>query len=285
VLGQILDYQRALGELDCDSLAVRLHNDHQAWITENTDLIESALQDRDFLLVLSCDRVHPRLLHYLQHLAGQMDPLIAPDFAALSLALFTGDDFHVLVPHVELQTTAERSSKIRIVVEDTNGARLAARMEQTDSQNDDLSASRSSLEFSELRETIQKTCGDSALRTADDLFNTARSLGADIVLAQASASVRVRSKSKGRHSTLFVITRKGTFYVGWLDRWSENAGVPEDLSTKYLAGLTSILGRSPLVIGTGGTNAVPLSVVGQKIVELKTILAETVPKLRGDAAR
>jgi len=234
--------------------------------------------------VLSCDRVSPRLLDYLKHLAEQMDLLASADFAALSLALFTGDNFNILVPHVELQTTAERSSKIRVVVEDTGGVRLTARTAKIDSQNDDAGTSRSNLQLDELRDAIREAGGDFALQVADGLFSIARRLGAEVVLAQASASVRVLNTSRGRHSTLFVVTRKATLYVGWLGRWRENAGEAEDLSTTYLEQLTSILGRSPLVIGTGGTNAVPLSVVGQKMVEVEAVLAEIVPKLRNDVA-
>ena len=167
VLGQILDYRVALRDIEPNSMASLLHDEQQAWVTANRDLMRDALRNGKFLLVVCGDRIRPRLLKYLRDLGEQMDPMFAADFAVLSLALYSDGTTHLLIPHVVVRTEVKRWLKIDLTLRDQSGAEVAVHGGTVDRQPTIVKQDpppRTQIELEQLRSAILETAGAGALR-------------------------------------------------------------------------------------------------------------------------
>ena len=263
VLGQILDYAKVLRETDFSRLCDLLSEEHRSWLDGNDDLIAHSLRHADFLLLICGDRIQPRVVEYVKHLKEQLDPLVAVDVALMSIAIFSDGTHHILVPYVVGLITAERGITIKVVLQGPSGEVLPATI-GVDEENFEKKRGRDRIEIDALLDSIRSRGGDAAASVAQRLFNYATELGAEVIPMGASASVRVRDLKTGRRSTLFVVTRKAGFVLGWLDRWTLNSGVSPEVADAYQRRLTEILGTSPLGRGVGSPG-VPLTEVGEHI--------------------
>lgn len=201
----------------------------------------------------------------------------------MSVAIFSNGTDHVLVPHVVgAMVKAQRPLTIRLVVTNEAGAELpaSATLLETDAQPKSVVA-REKIEITELLDEIGKISKD-ARQTAESLLNSAPELGAEVSLRAAAASVRVQNLSTGRPCTLFVVTRRATFYISFLRRWQENAGVGPDVAREYEEALTTILGRSPHMVkgDTAGTKAMSLLEVGLHFDEVIPVVRRVANLLR-----
>lgn len=292
VLGQLLDYSRVLRSIDADRLSELLPN-HGPWIDANEDLIRPALRDGNFLLLVCGDEIQRRLIDYLDHLKDQFDPLLAAELALMSVAIFSNGAEHVLVPHVVgAMVKAQRPLTIRLVVTNGVGAELPASATVETGVPPKSGVAREKIEITELLDEIGKISNE-ARQIAESLLNSAPELGAEISLRAAAASVRVQNLSTGRPCTLFVVTRRATFYIGFLRRWQENAGVGSEIAREYEEALTAILGRSPRMAkgDPAGTKAMSLLEIGRHFDEViavvrrvATVLRETRPESANGAA-
>jgi hypothetical protein len=278
VLGQILDYKKALNESDVERLSELLPN-QGVWLETNEDLVNQALQNADFLLLVCGDRIQSRLVGYVEHLKEQLDPLISADIALMSLAIFTDGTHYIFVPYVVSLVTAERGITIKVVVQDARGEGLAASTTVIEETEQEV-VRRQRIEVEDLLSSIREVGGEAAALAAQELLDYARELGAQVRRRGASVSVRVRDTTTGKRSTVFVLTKKATFYIGWLDSWVRNAGVNPEVAKAYREQLTEILGRSPIVVGTGGTYAIPLTDIGKHLDAVKTVIQAAIQALR-----
>jgi hypothetical protein len=284
VLGQVLDYARTLRQLSLEELSDRVPDEQRAWLEANEDLLVAALRTGDFLLLVCGDRIRPRLIDYLDFLKEQLDPLVAVEVALVSVAIFSGGGTHVLVPYVAAALiTAERPLTVKVVVKDSTGGDVPAQVAVGEEPG--VTTRRERIEEKELLDAIRQLSGDGAVEIALALFHCARESGAEVLPAAASASVRIRNPSTRKFATMFVVTRKATFYVGWLTHWAKVAGISSDVAARYQEQLTKILGRSPLAVGTGGTNAVPLEMVGKHIEAVSREIALAASALLGKRPR
>jgi hypothetical protein len=265
VLGQILDYSRALRSIDPNRLSELLPQDKSPWVDANEDLISPALKEADFLLVVCGDEIQRRLIEYLDHLKDQLDPLIAADLALVSVAIFSNGTDHLLIPHVVgAMVKSERPLTIRVMVTDTTGAPVAASVSSETRHVPEPDKGREKIELTELLDDVRKA-GDEAREIAESLFQFATKHGAVISLRAAAASVRVWNLTTDKPCTVFVVTRRATFYTGFVGRWEANAGVGPEVAREYEATLTNILDRSPRMAkgDHAGNKAVPLVEIGR----------------------
>jgi hypothetical protein len=276
VLGQVLDYAKALRETDLERLSGSLLDEHRTWLDANDDLVKQALRDANFLLLICGDRIQPRLIEYVKHLKEQLDPLISADIALMSLAIFSNGIHHIFIPYVVALITAEQGTTIRVVVQNAEGDQLPTKVSVEEGTSSKKSR-RDRIEMEALMKEIRKTGGDQSLAVAQTLIDYARKLGAEIKPGEASVSVRVKDPNTGSRSTVFVVTKNATFYVGWLDRWTANAGVSQEVAENYKQRLKQILGQDPTMIAIGGSSAPPLAEVGK---HLEPILAEIATAIR-----
>ena len=102
--------------------------------------------------------------------------------------------------------------------------------------------------------------GSSARAVAETLLQGASRIGAKVEFGDASAKARIYNSSTRRPATLFVVTRRGTFYVRSFSRWLGAAAVGPELSERYLHELTNIIGKSPMMASgdAGGRRAMKL---------------------------
>lgn len=275
VLGQLLDYAKVLRGTDFERFSELLPDDCRAWLDANDYLVSRALRDADFLLLVCGDRIQPRLIDYVKHLKEQLDPLISADVALMSIAIFSDGSQHVLIPYVVALVTAEKGITIKVVVQGAAGKTQVSMLEESP---DDKRRQR--IEVEALLNAILKVGGEEAVSVAKKLFAYAQELGAEIRPAGASVSVRVRAPATDRRCTLFVVTRKATFYIGWLDSWATYADISPEVASAYRKRLTEIFGRSPVEAGTGGTYAIPLASVGAHLDEVLNEIRIAINALR-----
>lgn len=282
VLGQILDYSRALRGIDPDDLAERLADDKGPWVDANDDLIRPALRDANFLLVVCGDAIQPRLIEYLDHLKGLLDPLVETELALVSIAIFSNGTEHLLVPHVVgAMVRAERSTAIKVIVTDAMRVPVAASVTVESGPPLEPKAGRETMERDELLAEIG-LAGNEAREAAEWLFEIAERDGAEVSLRAAAASVRVRNVATGKPCTLFVVTRRATFYTGFVKRWEANAGVGPEIAREYEDTLAKILGRNPHMASgdLGGVRAIPLATVGAHRDEISAAISRVIAVLR-----
>jgi hypothetical protein len=85
---------------------------------------------------------------------------------------------------------------------------------------------------------------------------------------------------------LFVVTRRGTFYVRSFSRWLDAAAVGPELSAGYVQKLTDIIGKSPLMASgdAAGRRALKLEVLKDKEAQILGVVEEVIPILRDSPA-
>jgi hypothetical protein len=142
VLSQALDYALKLRDLRPEDIAEVLpKGEVQEWFAANEDHARRALRDGDFLLVVCGDRIHPKVVEYLDFLNEQLDPLTSVDVALLSLAIYGDGSHHVLVPHVVAALEVSERKTLRVVVETPAGASVQSRV-SLDVEPEDSKGSR-----------------------------------------------------------------------------------------------------------------------------------------------
>ena len=122
---------------------------------------------------------------------------------------------------------------------------------------------------------IRESGGEDAVKVARALFEGTRELDAEVIPCGASASVRLKDPNTGNRLTLFVVTKKATFYIYWLDRWAGNANVSMDVAETYEGSLAEVLGRS-----VKGDPGVPLADVGKHLDRVRYAIRIAVNELR-----
>ena len=213
-------------------------------------------------------------MDYVSYLEKQLDPLLAADIALLSMAIFSDGIRHILIPHVVAIVTSERDLTLRVVVQGPSGEHVPASV-TLDEGTGPIGGRRVKIELDALLKKIGQSGGENAVEVARALFDGAREFGADVIPCAASASVRVKDPNSGNRSTLFVVTKKATFYVNWLDRWTENANVSPEVAETYEGCLAKIIGKSPR-----GEPGVPLADMGKHINQVRDAIRTAVNELR-----
>lgn len=282
VLSQLMDYARQLRAMQPEALREEA-GDLEAWFDGNEDLIAPCLRRGSFLLVIAGDTIRPRLLSYLNHLKEIINPTLDVKLALVAMAVYSDGVEHVLVPHVVgAMTLAERPLTVNVTVKSQDQKPLEADVEALSVPAMNEAEGRAAVDLEALLHGIESR-RPADRKVAEELFDLARGLGADIVARTASASVRVLNQSSGRPCTLFVVTINGTFYIGFTSRWEENAHVEATLAEAYDRELTAVLGRSPRMKSgdMAGREAVPLSLVEQHQSRIAEIVRRTAEILRG----
>ena len=129
---------------------------------------------------------------------------------------------------------------------------------------------------------IRQSCGATAERTADHLVSLAPELNAETVYGSSAVSIRISAlgRSESGRLTLFVVSKAGTFYVNWLDRWT-NAGAPAELATEYEQKLKDILQvKTVWYHPTAYQQAVPLDLLAPRLNEVTRIVTAAADQLR-----
>lgn len=288
ILGQILDYAQIIQDADTDLLLPQLDKAHSGWLAEeNETLVTQALQSGDFLLVICGDRIQARLGVYAEYLKKMFGPMVAVDIALMSLAIFSDGAQHILVPHVLALYTSEQGTTIKVVVENADGQPIGKRAPKIIEETTAKKRRGEALETEALMEEIKKATGvdgDKAASVAKLLFDYAKEHGAEVLPTASGASVRVKDKNSNKRSTLFVVTKLGTFYVGWLDRWVTVAHVSPEIPNSYRQRLTEIFGRSPEAWAqSGGRGVIPLLDVERKLEEFLNEVGRAIKALRHES--
>jgi hypothetical protein len=132
---------------------------------------------------------------------------------------------------------------VKVEVTGQHSGPEAARI-STEWQAAKSSTGRSVIQKSELLEQVEQH-GAVARSVAEALLEGAAKIGADVEFGDASGKARIYNSSTRRPATLFVVTRRGTFYVRSFNRWLQAAAVGPELAAGYVQKLTEIIGKNP----------------------------------------
>lgn len=281
VLSQVLDYAVKLRNLGSEQIGEALpHGEVQEWFAANEDQVRRALRDGDFLLVVCGDRIHQKVVDYLDFLKDQLDPLTSLDVALLSLAIYGDGTQQVLIPYVVSALQVDERRTLRVVVEDAAGAAMPARVSLEVEPQDVKGYRREALDMEEILQAIGTKTGPAGVDLARKLFDRARSLGMRLEERGASVSARFRRPGSKRDCTIFAVTQVGTFYIGWLSGWAK-AGAPASIAAEYEATLVQLFGPKILVhnCGTGGTSAPALASVANHLPEVEAAIDRAIAGL------
>ena len=130
VLAQVLDYSLNLEEkIDVDALVEILPKQHNDWLEENRDRIESTLHLGDYLLLICGDRIQERLIRLVDRFVKRADanPLKLTELCLVSMAIYSDGTTHLLIPNlVSAVIGAQRTLTIRVEVRDSAGGVVEA---------------------------------------------------------------------------------------------------------------------------------------------------------------
>jgi hypothetical protein len=279
VLGQIIDYSKKLHELNFDDFVELVPNAIAEWCEANRLAIGRALAEHRMLLLICSDQVRESLIEYARHLSDEF-PLRQMELALMSLNIYSDGERHLFVPNVAgVMTLPERTLVIKVEVTGRGSQPEDARI-TTEWQTPEPGG-RSVIQESELLDQIGLQ-GSPERAVAETLLQGAASLGARVEFGDASARARVYNSSTRKPATLFVVTRRGTFYVRSFSRWLQAAAIGPELSAEYLRELTTIIGKSPLMeSGDGaGRRAIKLADVAGKEKRILAVVERLIPTLR-----
>lgn len=198
----------------------------------------------------------------------------------MSLNIYSDGERHLFVPNVAgVMTLPERTLVIKVEVTGRGSQPEDARI-TTEWQTPEPGG-RSVIQESELLDQIGLQ-GSPERGVAETLLQGAASLGARVEFGDASARARVYNSSTRRPATLFVVTRRGTFYVRSFSRWLQAAAVGPELSAEYLRELTTIIGKSPLMESgdSAGKRAIKLADLAGKESRILAVVERLIPTLR-----
>jgi hypothetical protein len=280
VLGQIIDYSRRLHELTFDDFADLVPSAISEWCEANRVVIGRALREHRMLLLICSDQVRESLIEYARYLSDVF-PLRQMELALMSLNIYSDGNSHLFVPNVAgMMALPERTLVVRVEVTGEGVLPENARI-STEWRAEKIDSGRSRIEKGELLDQIGPP-GSLEREVAESLVHGASSLGADIEFGDASAKARIYNSSTRRPATLFVVTRRGTFYVRSFSRWLQAADVKPELSQHYLEELTAIIGKSPLMASgdAAGKRAINLRELKGKEHRVLEVVGKLVPVLR-----
>jgi hypothetical protein len=186
--------------------------------------------------------VRESLIEYARYL-NDVFPLRQLELALMSLSIYSDGERHLFVPNVVgTMPLPERTLVVKVEVTGRNAepadARISAEWQMP------KTGGRGAIQMSELLDEIG-LAGSAARAVAEALLQGAEKIGAEVEFGDASATVRIYNSSTRRPATLFVVTRRGTFYVRPSSRWLKAAAVEPEVSAGYVERLTNIIGKSP----------------------------------------
>ena len=206
------------------------------------------------------------------------------ELALMSLNIYSDGQRHLFVPNVVgTMPLPQRTLVVKVEVAGPNGQPADARV--TTEWQQPKAGGRGLIQESELLDQIGQP-GSVARSVAETLLQGARDAGADVEFGDASAKARIYNTSTRHPATLFVVTRRRTFYVRSFSRWLEAAAVGPELSAGYLQKLTEVIGKSPLMLpgDAGGRRALKLEALHGMEQQILDVVYEVVPILRDSPA-
>jgi hypothetical protein len=284
VLGQIVDYSKSLHELDFDDFVELVPEGVSDWCEAHRVAISRALAERRMLLLICSDQVRESLIEYARFL-NDVFPLQQMELALVSLNIYSDGERHLFVPNVAgIMPLPKRTLVVKVEVTGQNSEPVNARI-SADWQMPKTDGGRRVIQESELFDQIERQ-GAVARAVAETLLRGAEKIGAEVEFGDASAKARIYNSSTRRPATLFVVTRRGTFYVRSFSRWLEAAAVGPELSAGYLQKLTDIVGKSPQMArgDAGGRRALKLDLLKDKESQILGVVEEVIPILRDSPA-
>lgn len=283
VLGQIVDYSMKLHELNFDDFVELVPDTVADWCEANKVAIGRALEESRMLLLICSDQVRESLIEYARYL-NDVFPLRQMELALMSLNIYSDGQRHLFVPNVTgTMPLPERTLVVKVEVTGRSSqpeeARVSAEWQMP------KTGGRGIIQESELLDQIGPA-GCSPRVAAETLLQGASQIGAEVEFGDASAKARIYNSSTHRPATLFVVTRRGTFYVRSFSRWLEAAAVGPELSARYLQDLTTVVGKSPLMASgdAGGRRAMKLAELVGKESRILEVVAGVLPILRDSPA-
>ncbi len=283
VIAQVAEYALGLRSLAANDLVTDAEADEE--LSELIPAIEANLAAGKIDLVVVGDEIDYRALA-LGHYLINSDPTNQMSIWFVEIGIYQADALGnqwILVPSLRQASVAEvrQTIAVSVRVESERTADVEVKVEQAQPEPERTPKRGPKLTEDQLIQGIRQARGSKAAEAARKLLEKAHDLNMHIGMRPKSASIRlIAPNNTSVKLTVFVMTLEGTFYVGWLDRWSESAGLPEALAERYYQRLSGVFQRSPEGLAAQPDAGIPLEEVANNLEEVLTIFETTVKEMR-----
>lgn len=262
VVGQIIDYAKEIAQWTFDDLeaCVRAYNEQyeqtdrgvldtlrqveQIDPSEEAGLVDAItrnLQRGRFLLLIVGDGIRESVEAMAEYLS--QTPQLYFTLALVELQIYSlGDnDNWLVVPQIVARTREVTRAIVRI--EGQNASQISVDVNEPQPQK--ATSKRSVLTEEDFLNTLQDNTNKKTVAFAQRILQDAEKRGYFIDWKQASFVVKMKDPTgSGQNITLFVVTKEGKLYIGWMARQLRVLGLPAQIVAQYAQETARLFGTT-----------------------------------------
>lgn len=249
VVGQIIDYAKELTNWTFEKLnsAVKHKNSENKGIieaiqefeeldeeyeTKLIDSIERNLKRGRFLLLIVGDGIRESVEDMVDYLSHSAQLLFTLGLVELQVYKAAIDDSYIVVPNLITRTREITRAVIKI----ENNADVSVEVKSDFSQSTKSSTySRTTITEEDFFEQLESNTNKKIAEFSKEILHEAIENGFHIDWNQGSFVVKILDPNgSGQKITMFVVDRKGIFYIGWSGTQLKRLGLDFNLSSEYV---------------------------------------------------
>ncbi|WP_242133410.1 PDDEXK family nuclease [Aestuariivivens marinum] len=256
VVGQIIDYAKDLTNWTFDKLnsEVKNRNSENKGIIEAIqeleeldeeyeakliDNIERNLKRGRFLLLIVGDGIRESVEDMVDYLSNSAQLLFTLGLVELQVYKAITDESYIVVPN--LITRTKEITRAIIKIENSTNSIVKVESNFSEPKNSNTNTRTTITEVDFFDELENKTDSETAV-FAKQILEQAIKSGYHIDWNSGSFSVKILDPNgSGQKITMFVVDRKGMFYIGWSGTQLKRLGLDYNLSSEYVTKTAKLL--------------------------------------------
>jgi hypothetical protein len=256
VVGQIIDYAKDLTNWTFDKLnsEVKNRNIENKGIIEAIqefeeldeeykgkliDNIERNLKRGRFLLLIVGDGIRESVEEMVDYLSNSAQLLFTLGLVELQVFKATTDESYIVVPNLIMRT--KEITRAVIKIENSTNSIVKVESDFSEPKNSNTYTRTTITEVDFLDELKNNTDSETAV-FAKQILEQAIKSGYHIDWNTGSFSVKILDPNgSGQKITMFVVNRKGMFYIGWSGNQLKRLGLDYNLSNEYVTKTAKLL--------------------------------------------
>jgi hypothetical protein len=255
VIGQIIDYAKEVSKWSYEDLDRRVKEYNANYNRGSLDLIGTLrqmdgaedldeisfvdrvsrnLQQGRFLLLIAGDGIKEGVEAMAEYINSA--PQLQFTLALVELEIYKMDNCEpgalLVIPHVVTRTREITRAVVKI-----EGASIQHVSIDIDAKPDDetRTQTRSTLTEQDYFEILSEHVGNDEIEFARQIMKDMEELGCNIVWWRSAYVVKLPDPAgSSRSYTMFVVTKRGYVYPGWLDQQSNATGIPVEIGREYV---------------------------------------------------
>ena len=255
VVGQIIDYAKEIAKWSYEDLEKRVKEYNIRYKNKPLNLIDTLRQIEDlealdeiatvdrisrnlqrgrFLLLIVGDGIRESVEAMAEYL--NQTPQLQFTLALIELEVYKMDEHEtdslLVIPHVVART--REITRAIVKVEGTSIEHVSIDIDAKP-DNEVRMRSRYTLTEQDYFEILSEHVGLEDIEFARQIISDMEALGCSIAWRQSAYVVKLSDPvGSGRSYTIFVVTKRGSIYPGWLDQQSSVMGIPVEIGREYV---------------------------------------------------